>query len=711
MAERYAGRLILAALLIVCIGCRRPPAEVPFHRFVEDVLPGQRWHEVKVLIGHETRNVLSAPYRSALREIEVGQDGTITLAEVAEIDKVRADSAGVRVRVEQRPFEALQAAKNPAARVYVALPPERDVAELSGTKVQILPAGEEKRNVRVSAREVVALPQEHITKEVRLQQSARLDFGIGLEGDISGAPFCDVRFTLSVERGQERETVFSEVFERESVEDGPAWVDATVDLSDMAGSSVRFVFRTEAPSGEEETKGNSVPLFDWSPVWSSPILYSTESGRTVGKPNIILISLDTLRADHLGCYGYHRDTSPNIDRFAEGALLFENCIASSSWTLPAHASLFTGVHPSVHGAEVHPWGPPFAETETTLGELARERGYLTAAYTEGLFVSASMGFAQGVELYSDGKLAEFPLHCAEVTFNDTVQWLETYCGLPFFLFVHTYQIHDPYTPPAHFGEMFDKDYTEAGTVRPRQVRSEKDKIRCEALYDGEIAYTDKVVGDFLGRLEEMQLLQNTTVIVFSDHGEEFWEHGGIEHGVTLYDEVLHVPLIIKLAGENPPGGRVARQVSLTDLYATVAELLGVDGANSPDCMSLLPLITGPETRAKYDRKFIVSQVCHRDSVLVSMTPDWRKRSIRTDTEKYIKFEKEEMEELYDLGGDLSEKNDISAKNEQDLLKYRAMLDSFLETVSAGRAPAATAEQRVAPLTEERKRELKALSYM
>jgi arylsulfatase A-like enzyme len=718
MAVRYGKRVIWSglqrtwwfAILLMCIGCHRPPVDAPFHRFVEEVIPEQRWHEVKVRIGHETRNVLSAPYRSALQEIEVAPDGTITLGEVAELERVSGDSEGLRMKVQRPPFWGRHAAGTTPTRVYVPVPPEQDAAALAFTKVQVLPAGKEKRKVRILAREVVDLPQEHITKQVRVPESARLDFGIGLEGDTSGTPLCDARFTIAVERGPQREKIFSRTLEREPGTDGPGWVDATVDLSGLAGSRVRFVFRTERASGEEEeTKGNSVSLFDWSPVWSSPILYSAQSERTVRKPNIILISLDTLRADHLGCHGYNRDTSPNIDDFSLGAVLFENCIASSSWTLPSHASVFTGLHPSVHGAEVHPWGPPFADSETTLAELARERGYLTAAYTEGLFVSASLGFAQGFELYSDGKLAEFPLHCAEVTFNDALQWLKTYGKLPFLLFVHTYQPHDPYTPPRRFGEMFVKDYAQSGRVRPREVRSEEDKIRCEALYDGEIAYTDEVLGDFLERLEETQLLQNTTIVVFSDHGEEFWEHGGIEHGVTLYDEVLHVPLIVKLAGENPPSGRVARQVSLTDLYATVAELLGADDANPPDCESLLPLMR-PERRAEYGRKFVVSQVCHRDTVLQSMMPEWRRRSIRTDTEKYIKFEKEQTEELYDLAGDPGEKNDVSAENEQDMVQYRAMLDSFLETVFAGRA-AVSAEERVAPLTEERRRQLKALGYM
>jgi arylsulfatase A-like enzyme len=660
---------------------------------------------MKVRIGHEMRNVLSAPYRSALQEIEVAPDGTITLGEIAEIEKVSADSAGVSVRVQRQPFGDQRRTRDAPARVYVPLPPERDGADLGRTKVQVLPAGEATRTVWVSAREVAALPREYITKEIRLPQSARLDFGIGLEGDTSGRPFCDARFTLAVERGQERRTIFFKALKREPGGDGPGWVDATVDLSDMAGSLVRFVFVTEEASGEkEETKKRTVPLFDWSPVWSNPILHSAGSKRRGDRPNIVMISLDTLRADHLGCYGYHRPTSPNIDRFAEGAFLFERCIAPSSTTLPSHASVFTGLHPSVHGSEEGLLGPPVAERERTLAEVAREDGYLTAAYTEGGFVSSALGFAQGFGVYSDG----VGPGRVEETFDDALDWLESYRRLPSFVFVHTYQVHTPYTPPARFAQMFDENYRESGSARPRQARSEEDRIRCEARYDGEIAYTDEVLGEFLEQLEMMELLDNTVLVIFSDHGEEFWEHGGIEHGVTLYDEVLHVPLIIKLAEEDPPSGRLDRQVSLTDLYATVTELLGAGDAAPPDCMSLLPLVRGSGTR--YDRRVVVSQICHRDSVSEPRTCEWRWRSVRTDTEKYIKIEKRRKEELYDLSGDPGEKNDISAENEQGLLQYRALVDTFLEVVSAGREPP-SAEQRVAPLTEERKRRLKALGYM
>jgi hypothetical protein len=524
MADRYGERLIWAALLrrwcwsailLVCIGCHRPPADAPFHRFVEDVVPGQKWHEVKVRIGHETRNVLSAPYRSRLKGIELAQDGTITLGEVAEIEKVRWNTAGIRIQVQRWPAASgEEAGDDTATRVYVPLPAERDVVDLAGTEVQLLAAGEERRNMLVSAREAVALPQEHVTRPVRIPHSARLDFGIGLEGEENDVLLSGARFTLEVERGQERKTVFSQTLERGSEGDVHGWVDATVDLSDLAGSTVRFVFRTESVSGEDEkANGSVVPLFDWSPVWSSPILYSTEARRIDGTPNIILISLDTLRADHLGCYGYHRDTSPNIDKFAEGAFLFENCIAPASWTLPSHASVFTGLHPSVHGAETEPLCPPFAETEKTLTELARERGYLTAAYTEGGWVRGSQGFAQGFELYSDGVLSLVRRGCVEETFTSALQCSENYRNLPFFLFVHTYQVHRPYRPPRRFAEKFDKDYTKTGEARPRYARSKEDRIRCEARYDGEIAYTDEVVGKFLDRLREMDLLDRTAVVI------------------------------------------------------------------------------------------------------------------------------------------------------------------------------------------------------
>jgi len=701
-----------AALL--CIGCQRASEPAGFHRFVEDVVPGDRWHETKVHIARETRNVLSAPYRGELKEVEVAEDGTIPLSDVVEVDEISADAVGVTVRVQPAPRRDDPSVEPRAMSVYVALPPERDPAVLAGTRVQVLPAGATGRKVRASAREALTLPIEHVTRLVTVPRSARLDFGIGIEGEELTGEAPSVQFSLEVLSEEERRTVFSRTLDPQRELAEPRWVDASVDLSQLAGSTVRFVFRIE-PTGEASAEvGDSVvPLVGWSPVWSSPILRFTSAREADERPNVILISLDTLRADHLGCYGYHRDTSPNIDKFAEGAFLFENCIAPSSWTLPSHASVFTGLHPSVHGAIVFlPACRPIRQEEKTLAELARQHGYLTAAYTEGVLVSGSLGFSQGFELYSDG---EATLEgAAEETFNKAFQWVQAHAGLPFFLFVHTYQAHNPYTPPGRFATMFDTGYT--GRVGkdifdPHMDFSDADKIHLEALYDGEIAYTDAVVGAFLKRLRKMRLLDNTMVVIFSDHGEEFWDHGGVQHGVTLYDEQLRVPLIIRLAGNEPPTGRESRQVSLTDLYATVTELLGIEHDSLPDCMSLTPLMGVSKPGVQYERTVVVSETCHRDNPLQFISDRWRRYSVRTDAEKYMHTEKYDTEELYNLRLDPNETNNIAQDNTSSLKHYRAVKESFLKSVSAGLPQPSATELRPVPFSEEDRRRLRALGYL
>jgi len=698
---------------------------------------GDRWHETKVRIGNETRNVLSAPYRSTPKEIEVAEDGTIVLGAVADVEKIRPDATGVTVRVQTLPLpDWWSGEEGSATSVYVPKASDRDVTALAETTVEVLPAGEAGRTVRASAREVLSLPLEQVTKTVAVPQSARLDFGIGIEGEPSATRPPPVQFSVEVLSDEERTTIFSETLKPKQELAEPRWVDASVDLSDLAGSNVRFVFRTESNHGAHvEASDTVVPLIDWSPVWSSPILYSTQPAREDTRPNVILISLDTLRADHLGCYGYHRNTSPNIDKFAEEAFLFENCIAPSSWTLPSHASLFTGLHPSVHGAVLYPHGSRIMEREITLTELAREGGYLTAAYTEGVYVRAALGFAQGFELYSDGLcpdeahvLRALVLSAAEKTFHHSLQWIERYNEFPFFLFVHTYQIHGPYKPPGRFATMFDSGYV--GPVgktvfSPNKSSYGADRIHLEALYDGEIAYTDEIVGTFLERLRQMGLLENTVVAIFSDHGEEFWEHEGFGHTRTLYDEVLRVPLIVRVVGKDPPARRIRRQVSLTDLYATVLDILRISHDVPADCSSLKPLMGEPSRQNRYSRKIVVSELVleHPPTAVPTMghrkrtsgrraAAPWNMHSVRTEAEKYIlTSEGNNREELYDLEADPGEVKDISGEKETRVLEYRALLNFFLRSVGAERASTLARKQEIVPLTEEDRRRLKALGYM
>jgi arylsulfatase A-like enzyme len=683
---------------------------------VEEIVPSERWHETKVCIANETRNVLFAPYSNGPEELEVARDGTIALGAIAEIDKVRPDAAAIGIHVQPLSEEVAEGRGVPADR-YVPLPSERDASALAGAEVQLLGPGEKGRKVHAWAKEDTPLPQEWVSRELVVPASARLDFGIGIEEEMAMFLPCSVRFIVLVDCGGRRNMLFSQTVGPESPEFAAGWRDVSIDLSNLEGSKARFVFRTERFRDlTREGSGPVTPSFT-SPVWSNPIVYSADAAKERKRRNVVLICLDTVRADHLGCYGYHRDTSPNIDRLAEEAVLFENCIAPSSWTLPSHASLFTGLHPSVHGAVHQPSGPPIRSEETALAELARAHGYLTAAYTEGLFVRAELGFSQGFELYSDGARQD-AFGCPEETFNSALEWVEKYGELPFFLFVHTYQPHSPYTPPGRFGTMFDSDYTgpigtTVETSRPSAVSSQADRVHIEALYDGEIAYTDEVVGVFLERLRRMRLLDNTVIIVISDHGEEFYDHGRTGHSSTLYDEQLRVPLLMRLAGEAPPSGRVTRQVSLTDLYATVCDILGIDHEIPPDCYSILPLIPTLETQIRYDREVVVSHLVDKDRKKIPKVRKWRKDSVRTNSEKYIvKSERSNRtEQLFGLREDPGEKNDIAADNQPRVEEYRKLLWEFHVSVAKARASLPTGERKDVPLTEEQKRRLKAVGYM
>lgn len=286
------------------------------------------------------------------------------------------------------------------------------------------------------------------------------------------------------------------------------------------------------------------------------------------RPHVILISVDTLRADHLGCYGYARDTSPNIDRLAEKSIRFENAYAQASWTLPSHMSIMTSQYPHVHGVEQQ--GQALPESATTLAETLSDAGYRTAAMISWVFVGEKYGFAQGFdqftelvpppELVDSGTSAAFK---AEQVTDHAIEWLSGGHDKPFFLFLHYFDPHINYDAPEPYTTMFDPDYD--GPAKgdfdwitpyikglhhnPRRVGM-RDLKHLKALYDGEIRYTDAHLGRLFDALDQSVGLDNCLIVLTSDHGEELDEHGSLEgHQWTLYDEVVHVPLIV-----HPPGG-------------------------------------------------------------------------------------------------------------------------------------------------------------
>ena len=314
--------------------------------------------------------------------------------------------------------------------------------------------------------------------------------------------------------------------------------------------------------------------------------------------NVLLISLDTLRADHLSCYGYKRATSPRIDQVAQEGVRFENFVAASNWTVPSHMSIFTSLYPSWHGVENG--SRSLGKGVPTLAQVLAKQGYTTAAFVTGPTLSHRFGFQRGFQLYDDFTAT---LMCETNLFEDhpadsrgimdvptdriitnlATLWLKQHGQEKFFLFLHYWDCHADYIPPAPYDRLFDPGYKgrENGrdiTEREPQIESgiaPRDLAHLMALYDGEIAHTDDHVGQVLQLLRDMGLAKKTLLIIVSDHGEGFMEHGKVFHGNSLFEELIHVPLILRLPGVIPAGRRIKDNASQVDVMPTVLGLLGI----------------------------------------------------------------------------------------------------------------------------------------
>lgn len=313
------------------------------------------------------------------------------------------------------------------------------------------------------------------------------------------------------------------------------------------------------------------------------------SGRLREKPNVILISIDALRADHLGSYGYNRNTSPNLDAFAMGAVQFDNAYASTCWTAPSHMTMFTSLYPSVHEVNQHPFPAALSADIKTLPQYLKEAGYSTHGIYYGHYVAPELGFGKGFDSYSE---KDFIALANKEAFN--VLDGRSDKDKPFFMFFHVGDVHQPYMDINEYTQkspeerdMFDPGYKGSiviGSESEALALSEKiwyhkdakdldrDIYHMAALYDGAIRHTDRYLGEFFKGLKDRGLYDNTLIIFTSDHGEEFGEHGILGHN-QLFKELLHVPLIVK-----PPksgGARYTETVRLVDLMPTVLDYIGI----------------------------------------------------------------------------------------------------------------------------------------
>jgi len=316
-------------------------------------------------------------------------------------------------------------------------------------------------------------------------------------------------------------------------------------------------------------------------------------------PTVVLVSIDTLRPDHLGCYGHEQPTSPNLDRFRKGAVLFSCAITQAPSTLPSHATMLTSLLPEHHGA-FFARRSPLPGDLPTLATVLAGAGYRAAAFTGGGQIAPEFGLDRGFEIYGVNE--------GGPGFGDAVrsglEWLGGDPDRPAFLFLHTYQVHHPYTPDAELLEIFDEGYEGRlpGEIskellnrinRGEVVIDERDLDHIRAAYDAEIRSVDESFGELMSGLDALGLADNTLLIFTSDHGEEFGEHGVVGwHSHTLYDELLRVPLVIRFPGGFAAGVTVDPQVRLIDLAPTITSVVGLEAPPTFEGVDLRRVING-----------------------------------------------------------------------------------------------------------------------
>ncbi len=359
--------------------------------------------------------------------------------------------------------------------------------------------------------------------------------------------------------------------------------------------------------------------------------------------NVVLISMDTVRADHLGLYGYKRRTSPNVDALGARSLVFENAISQSAWTLPAHGSIMTGLYGGRLGVLRYPATRKLPDAPT-LAETFQQRGYATAAFTGGGFVSAHFGFDRGFDVYSS-KGRRF-----DNNLKDALAWLKKNRDNPFFLFLHGYDAHRPYvSAPADRRAVGFKSKS-AGDARGfcgRGMRKRPPNLDVIVRhYDAAIHHGDRQVGLLIKSLKKMRLLKRTVVLLTSDHGEEFFEHGHCDHVRFLYQELIHVPYVVYVPGLAERGRRMKQVIPASISVApTLLAIVGMDP--SLPGVSLEPILRG-------DKNLLDAVYSETDSPVGTLGSRGETIAMTTNRDKLIEYLDEGSSEGYDLIADPGE---------------------------------------------------------
>jgi arylsulfatase A-like enzyme len=530
------------------------------------------------------------------------------------------------------------------------------------------------------ARHVLSV-SDYETPVIEIPPRSRLTLSTGTRPE-RGSSDGRVIFRLSACDGDRCQTILDEAGASSGV--SPRWTEHEIALDDLAGERRSFRFETEVV-------GHGVAAA--SGLWANPTLLAEGPGERPG-PNLILISLDTLRADHLGLYGYARETSPFIDRvFGDEGVIFERFVAAATSTGPSHMSIMTSLPPSQHGARSGTQA--LSAPAPMLAEWLRAEGFATAAFTENARLDRRRGFGRGFDVYVENKSSDLlnPVGDIERTFQQGRDWLARNRSLRSFLFLHTYQVHAPYAPPPRYRSLFVDRSVAAGEPEiASQPRRPVDD------YDREIRYVDDELGKLFEWLDDQELLDRTLVVVTSDHGEAFLEHGYIGHGSLPHEEVVHVPLLMRGPGV-PRGRRVASLAGHIDLLPTVLELLGIASPPAARGRSLALSLLGNESIDQPERPIFSESWTVQPPYLPPGI------SVRLGRHKLLSFRTAAGPgvHLFDLGNDPGEQRNIASAAPQRVRVMLKLLDEYRTLTRRGGR-----EVRVDPDLEKK---LRALGYV
>jgi arylsulfatase A-like enzyme len=518
-----------------------------------------------------------------------------------------------------------------------------------------------------------------IAYSVSVPQGSHLHFGLGVAD--RNRP---VHFQVLLDGG----SLYSK-----TLADTAEWSDADVDLSRFAGRTVKLTLQTDAP------QEGAVAL------WADPIL----TGPVQRKPNILIYTIDTMRPDHASVYGYKRDTTPFLKKLAATGVVFEDCAAQSTWTKTSIASLMTSLYAFTHGIVAD--SDTIPPNAPTLAAELRAGGYVTASIVASPFVGRTTGLERGFDY-----LLEYPVvqrqHNAQTergtdseALNKVVfPWLDRHKDEPFFLYSHSTDPHAPYQPPPPFDAKFanpaetvefDRAYAGfrtnheygGGAVVNRQMCAkaglDPDRFLRQAMdrYDGEILHNDRSLELLAAKLKQLGILDHTLIVVLSDHGEEFWEHGWTGHGQSVYQELTHAALLMWNPRLLPAARRVAEPVQLIDVLPTLLDLAGLKTPDLAEGQSLTPLLKGQP----FQRRGLVVSSRFAAVQPLGLVPenatdsfaviDAKWKLIFRNHTKNLDIQKVE---LYDRTADRNERRDVASENPHEVETRMNQLVQWIE---------------------------------